>query len=158
MIKMELTKDQIERLASLVKVAKSKGDKIVAVTDTFDAYCPIWGISFPDYKKEKQNMRDSSIDAVPREIVDEVVHDVVGDEKDWAREYSDPDNLVLASFYGSWITLNGEEVTSDEVGVDSGRCDMYGIYYEHLNLPEEVKPGVDPFETEAKKWQAILGE
>lgn len=155
---MELTKEKRERLERLIEVAKSKDNKIVAINEAFDAYCPVSGISFPDFEREKHNMRDSAVGMVPHEIVNEVVHDVVGDEEEWARNYSDPDNLVPASFYGRWITLDGEEVTSDEAGVDSGRCDMYGIYYEHLNLPEEVTPSIDPFEAEAKKWQAILGE
>lgn len=155
---MKLTKDQVKRLERLVEVAKSKGDKIVAVTDTFDAYCPVGGIIFPDYGQEKQNMRDSAVGMVPRGLVDVAVHDAVGEEEEWARTYSDPDHLVTASFYGRWITVEGEELTSDEVGIDSGRCDMYGVYFEHLPLPEELKPSENPFEAEAKKWQAILGE
>jgi hypothetical protein len=155
---MELTKEKTERLKRLVEVAKSKGDKIVAVNGTFDAYCPLWGISFPDFASEKQNIKDSSVGMVPYRVVDKVVHDVIGDEEEWARRYSDSDNLVSDSFYSGWVSIEGEEITSDEAGVDSGKCDMYGIYYEHLNLPEEVKPTVDPFKAEAKKWQAILGE
>jgi hypothetical protein len=157
---LTLTKDQKQRLETLIEIARKRKERIVAVNDDFDAYCPVEGIRFPNHTEEEQRIRDAVVwNRVPQNRLEKVVADVVGSAEDWAKKYADSDQLYEDSFYEMWITSEEEELTDIELSLpDGGNCVCNGIYYENLDLPEDVCPIADPFEVEAKKWQAILGE
>ena len=94
------------------------------------------------------------------EFREEVVQAAVGSEWSWAKRFSDVDLLVEASYFRSWVDANGEGLSSDDAGVESGMCDQFGITYDYdgLDLPHDVRPTTDPWISEAASWKSIVQE
>lgn len=144
---------QKHQLNKLVEVARKNKDRIVAVNREYTAYCPIDGIIFPNYEKEYERIYAAGVDiGIPAGYRATNVQDVIGFKEEWAKRYSDVDKLAAASFLSKWVGSNNKTLTSDEAGEEAGTCSEFGIWYEELPLPEDVKPIYDPLEVEAKKW------
>ncbi|MFX4303015.1 hypothetical protein ACOJUR_12285 [Alicyclobacillus tolerans] len=134
-------------LERLIQIARERGDKIAAVNDGQTAYCPTTGILFPDRQDAKERLRDALASlGCPKSMRGEITNELT----EHFDEYTDLDVLSEHSFYSTWVCEDGTVCSSDEVGMEGGRCSEFGIYYTDLDLPEDVRPEHDPFELQAE--------
>ncbi|MFF2532370.1 hypothetical protein ACFVS2_26010 [Brevibacillus sp. NPDC058079] len=145
---------QKKRLLKLIDIAQRNGHQIVVVNQSFDAYCPTIGISFPNYEAcfDRLYRILSEKNLSPQESYDLTVA-IIGTKYTWANLYSSHAELLDASHFAAWITKDGNILSTYKSNDISIKCkDLSVIWYHELPLPQEVKPVVCPFLKVVDEW------